>query len=128
MEIRRDSTNAVSLLKIQGLCKVYRSDGFLRNSFCAVDNVDMEVSSGEIRGIVGESGSGKTTLARCSLRLIEPSAGSVYFAGQDLSALSAAALRARRKEFQMIFQDPYGSLNPDMTVEQILTEPLQVHQ
>jgi oligopeptide/dipeptide ABC transporter ATP-binding protein len=128
MEIRKDSPNVVSLLKIKGLCKIYRSDSFLRSSFRAVDNVDMEVSSGEIRGIVGESGSGKTTLARCSLRLIEPSAGSVYFAGQDLSVLSAAALRARRKEFQMIFQDPYASLNPDMTVEQILMEPLQVHR
>jgi oligopeptide transport system ATP-binding protein len=128
MENQKNSTNAVPLLKIKGLCKDFRSDGLLRNSFRAVDNVDMEVSSGEIRGIVGESGSGKTTLARCSLRLIEPSAGSIYFAGQDLSGLSSAALRARRKEFQMIFQDPFGSLNPEMTVEQILLEPLHVHR
>ena len=128
METRKESLNTFPLLQIQGLCKDFRSDVFFGKTFRAVDGVDMKVDSGEIRGIVGESGSGKTTLARCSLRLIEPSAGSICFAGQDLSGLSAAALRARRKEFQMIFQDPYGSLNPEMTVEQILAEPLQIHR
>jgi oligopeptide transport system ATP-binding protein len=128
MEIQKDSVKAASLLRIQGLCKDFRSNGLFGESFRAVDNVDMEVISGEIRGIAGESGSGKTTLARCGLRLMEPSSGSVYFAGQDLAVLNAAALRARRKEFQMIFQDPYGSLNPEMTVGQILQEPLQVHR
>lgn len=116
------------ILKIQELCKDFPTGGLWGESVRAVDHVDMEVDPGEIRGIVGESSSGKTTLARCSLRLLEPSSGSVFFDGQDLGILSAGFLRAKRREFQMIFQDPYASLNPSMTVEEILLEPLQVHR
>jgi oligopeptide/dipeptide ABC transporter ATP-binding protein len=90
--------------------------------------VDLEVAPGQVHGILGESGSGKTTLARCSVRLLEPSSGSVCFDGQDLATLSPSSLRAKRREFQMVFQDPYGSLNPAMTVEEILLEPLRVHR
>jgi oligopeptide/dipeptide ABC transporter ATP-binding protein len=120
-EAQEVSPKAVPLLRTRGLCKDFPS--------CrALDNVDMEVEPREIRGIVGESGSGKTTLARCSLRLLEPDSGSVFFDGQDLAALSPASLRAKRREFQMFFQDPYGALNPAMTVEEILLEPLEIHR
>jgi oligopeptide/dipeptide ABC transporter ATP-binding protein len=122
------SPGHIPLLKIQGLCKDFPSGGFRRGSIHAVDNVDMELSCGEILGIVGESGSGKTTLARCCLWLIEPSSGTVQFDGQDLAALNPASLRSKRREFQMVFQDSYASLNPAMTVEEILSEPLQVHK
>jgi len=115
------------LLKIQGLCKDFSSGSLWKKRARVIDAVDMEVRAGEIRGIVGESGSGKTTLARCSVRLIEPSSGSVQFDGQDLASLSPAVLRAKRKEFQMIFQDSSASLNPGMTVGQVLSEPLTIH-
>ena len=124
-EIR--SQEGIPLLKIQGLCKNFSSGSLWKKSIRVIDRVDMEVHAGEIRGIVGESGSGKTTLARCSVRLIEPSSGIVQFDGQDLALLNPAALRAKRKEFQMIFQDSFASLNPGMTVGQVLSEPLKIH-
>jgi oligopeptide transport system ATP-binding protein len=111
------------LLEIRDLCKSFRG-----NRSLVVDRVAMAVASGEIRGIVGESGCGKTTMARCSLRLLEPSSGHTYFDGQNLSNLRGAELRRKRREFQMVFQDPYSSLNPGMTVEDILMEPLRIHQ
>jgi oligopeptide/dipeptide ABC transporter ATP-binding protein len=128
MNTQENSTKNDSLLKIQGLCKNFPISRFRGKSIRVVDKVDMDVGAGEVRGIVGESGAGKTTLARCSLRLIEPSSGSIHFNGQDLAGLGPASLRAKRKEFQMVFQDAYASLNPAMTVEQILLEPLQIHQ
>jgi oligopeptide/dipeptide ABC transporter ATP-binding protein len=118
----------VPILRTEELCREFIPGGFSQKPVRVVDRVNMEVAPGEIRGIVGESGSGKTTLARCSLRLLEPSSGSVYFDGQDLAALSPAALRDKRQEFQMVFQDPYGSLNPSMTVEEIILEPLRIHR
>ena len=118
---------AVPLLRIRSLCKEFPYGGMWGDCIRVLENIDMEVPPGEIRGIVGESGSGKTTLARCSLRLLEPSLGVVEFDGEDLAALSPYALRARRREFQMVFQDPFASLNPAMTVEDILLEPLQIH-
>lgn len=127
MSTQADPANHIPLLKIRGLCRDFGSGGLFGKSVRVVDHVDMDVYAGEIRGIVGESGSGKTTLARCMLRLIQPSSGTVQFDGQDLASLKPAALRVRRKEFQMIFQDAFASLNPEMTVGQVLSEPLEIH-
>ncbi|MFQ6001653.1 MAG: ABC transporter ATP-binding protein, partial [Anaerolineae bacterium] len=93
----------------------------------AVDGVDLAIKRGESFGLVGESGSGKTTLAKTMLRLIEPTAGQILFEGEDLCQLSEAEMRQRRAEMQMIFQDPYSSLNPRMTVKRIVGEPLLIH-
>jgi oligopeptide/dipeptide ABC transporter ATP-binding protein len=93
----------------------------------AVDDVSLTVAPGETVGLVGESGCGKTTLGRAIIRLLEPTAGSVAFEGEDITTLDGAALRARRRRFQMIFQDPVGSLNPRMTVGQIIGEALDIH-
>ena len=94
----------------------------------AVDGVSLSVAEGEVLAIVGESGCGKSTLGRVMLRLIEPDSGSVRFAGEDLASLSPSALRARRCDMQVIFQDPFGSLDPRMTVAQAIAEPLRLHR
>jgi oligopeptide/dipeptide ABC transporter ATP-binding protein len=92
-----------------------------------VEDVSLALQPGETLGIVGESGCGKSTLARLMLRLVEPSAGTVRFAGEDLLALSPAALRARRRDMQLIFQDPYASLDARFTVGDSIAEPLAIH-
>ncbi len=93
----------------------------------AVDGVSFAVGAGESFAIVGESGCGKSTVARLVLRLIEPTSGAVRLEGRDLTELAPAELRAARRRLQIVFQDPYGSLNPRMTVSQMLTEPLALH-
>jgi oligopeptide transport system ATP-binding protein len=93
----------------------------------AVSDVSLSLFEGETLGVVGESGSGKSTLGRCILRLIEPTRGSVHFLGQELTSLKSRELRAVRKQLQIVFQDPYGSLNPRMTVRDTVGEPLRIH-
>src|SRR3954471_21645400 len=119
------------LLKAENLVKHFATNsghwGRQAAAVRAVDGVSFELASGETLGLVGESGCGKSTVGRLVLRLIEPTAGRVLFEGQDLGGLGQAALRARRRSMQIIFQDPYGSLNPRMTVRQMLAEPLGLH-
>ena len=92
----------------------------------AVDDVSFSIDPHEVLGIAGESGSGKTTIGRTLLRLVEPTRGAIRFRGEDVTRLGAQALRRFRRKAQIVFQDPYGSLNPNMTVEEILSEPLRI--
>jgi peptide/nickel transport system ATP-binding protein/oligopeptide transport system ATP-binding protein len=118
----------IPLLEIRGLISDFRiHDRGGRRYLQAVRGVDMRVYPGEIVGLVGESGCGKSTLARCALRLLEPTSGSVFFDGTDMLRLPPASLRRRRREFQMIFQDPLASLDPRMTVGASLEEPFLAH-
>jgi oligopeptide transport system ATP-binding protein len=123
------------LLEVRNLRKTYARGGGVFASgaskptdFAAVDDVSFSVAPGETFSIVGESGCGKTTLARMLLRLIEPDCGMVLFEGRDLLNLSLSAMRAERCNMQMIFQDPFASLNPRMSVGEIVAEPLAIHK
>jgi ABC-type oligopeptide transport system ATPase subunit len=121
------------LLEVHNLTKVFplgesifggRADGEVR----AVDDVSFEIHSGETLALVGESGSGKSTLGRLVLRLIEPTSGSIYFEGQYLPGAAPRAMRRLRRNMQIIFQDPFGSLDPRMSVQDIIAEPILVHE
>jgi peptide/nickel transport system ATP-binding protein len=119
------------LLRVKDLVKNFALKGglFLRNREVvhAVDGVSFEIGAGETLGLVGESGSGKSTTGRCILRLIEPTAGEVWFEGKNVTALSSDALRSLCRDMQIIFQDPFASLNPRMTVGAIIGEALTIH-
>jgi oligopeptide/dipeptide ABC transporter ATP-binding protein len=119
------------LLEVRGLVKHFAVGGGLfggrPGAVRAVDGVSFSLRRGETLGLVGESGCGKTTTGRCILQLERPTSGQVIFEGRDLGPLSDAELRPMRRRMQVIFQDPYASLNPRMTVGQILAEPIAVH-
>lgn len=119
------------LLEVKNVKKYYPLKGGLFGKVVdyvkAVDDVSFTLQKGKVLGLVGESGCGKTTLGRTIIRLLEPTAGSIIYDGVDLTKLDSAELRAIRKKIQIIFQDPYSSLNPRMTIGDIITEPMEVH-
>ena len=121
-----------NLLEVRNLTKHFPVGGGLfvasGESVKAVDGVSFTIGRGETFGLVGESGCGKSTTGRCILRLIEPTSGEVWFDGRDLLSVGSDEMRSLRREIQMIFQDPYSSLNPRMSVEQIVGEPLIIHR
>ena len=122
----------MALLEIRNLKKVFPHGespfgGKSRGEVRAVDDVSLDIHAGETLGLVGESGSGKSTLGRLILRLIEPTAGSVRLEGRDLLAASRGDMRRLRRDLQIIFQDPYASLDPRFRVEDIIAEPLIIH-
>ena len=115
----------MALVEVRHLTKTYTGGA---QPFRAVDEVSLDVNVGETLGLVGESGCGKSTLGRLILRLIEPSSGSVSFDGVNVLTASSSELRGLRREMQIIFQDPFGSLDARMRVEQIISEPLAIHE
>jgi oligopeptide transport system ATP-binding protein len=120
------------LLRVENLSKEFPLNGGFWGgqiaSLKAVRNVSFEINAGETLGLVGESGCGKSTLGRCLLRLIEPTSGKVFLKGEDILLKKTEELRALRKKIQIVFQDPFSSLNPRMTVAAILDEPLLLHR
>ena len=123
--------NGETLLEVSGLAKHFPTRGGLfhraHGEVRAVDGVDFTIRRGETLALVGESGCGKTTTGRCVLQLERPTRGQIVFEGKDITGLSEQALRKVRRRMQVIFQDPYSSLNPRMTVGEILAEPIKVH-
>ena len=127
------SMSAGPILRVSNLVKHFSVRGSsgvraIKRTVQAVSDVSFEVSPGETLGLVGESGSGKTTVGRCILRLIEPTSGSVEFQGRQLVGMPAADLRGLRRDMQIVFQDPYASLDPRMTVGASIAEPLEVQK
>ena len=125
------SAGAGELLRVEGLVKHFPvRAGVFRHTVGhvrAVDGVDLAVLPGETLGIVGESGCGKTTLGRAVLKLVEPTSGTIVFAGRDITGFSRRQMRPVRRDLQIVFQSPYASLNPRMTVREIVAEPLRIH-
>jgi len=123
------ATTDVPLLEARDLTVRFASGrGFLgKKVITAVDGVSISVMKGEVLGLVGESGSGKTTLARTVVKLVNPHSGSVFFKGRDISSIKGEGTKAYRRQVQMIFQDPYESLNPRATAEKAVEEPLVIH-
>jgi ABC-type oligopeptide transport system ATPase subunit len=124
---------SVALVEVRNLTKIYPLGesiwgGGAQGQVRAVDDVSLTIDAGQTLGLVGESGSGKSTLGRLVLRLIEPTAGSIHFDGRDLLAASRGNLRRLRREMQIIFQDPFGSLDPRRRVDEIIAEPLVIHR
>jgi oligopeptide transport system ATP-binding protein len=115
------------LLSVQGLVKHYTPRGRRAEPVHAVCEVSFDLAAGETLGLVGESGSGKSTIGRTVLHLTEPTAGSVHVRGRDIASLRGDEVRALRRDLQIVFQDPYASLDPRMTAEQIVAEPLRIH-
>jgi oligopeptide/dipeptide ABC transporter ATP-binding protein len=119
------------LLSVRGLKTHFPIRGGLlgrvRETVRAVDGIDLDVRAGEVLGVVGESGCGKTTMGRTMLKLIEPTAGSISFQGQDITRLDRQHMAPLRRQMQIIFQDPFSSLNPRLTIENILSAPFEIH-
>src|SRR5579864_6446864 len=123
----------MALLEIRSLNKIFAHSGSVigakrRGEVRAVDDVTLDIHAGETLGLVGESGSGKSTLGRLILRLIEPTSGTVRLEGRDLLAASHGEMRRLRRDLQIIFQDPFASLDPRFRVEDIVAEPLIIHR
>jgi oligopeptide transport system ATP-binding protein len=121
----------MALVEVRHLVKHFERGGGLfraKSIVRAVDDVSFSIDEGETFGLVGESGSGKSTTGRCMLRLIEPTSGEMRFRGEDVLAFDRARLRAARRDMQMVFQDPYSSLNPRMRARDIVEEPLVIHR
>ena len=119
-----NTTASPALIEVKHLKRYF---GAPKQPVRAVDDVSFAIQPGETLGLVGESGSGKSTIGRALLRLTDSTSGSVSYRGEDLGAASGSRMRALRSKLQMIFQDPYASLNPKMRVRDILGEALQVH-